>query len=83
VHLDLAYRWFFHFILEGSVSNPSAISKNRRSRFRACDLFRHLFEAAVRRCLDEGLVSGKGFAVDAGLIRAHANKQAAWQEPTG
>ncbi len=29
----------------------------------------------VRRCMDEGLVGGEGFAVDASLIKADANKQ--------
>jgi len=29
----------------------------------------------VRRCMDEGLVGGEGFAVDASLIQADANKQ--------
>jgi len=29
----------------------------------------------VRRCMSEGLVGGEGFAVDASLIQADANKQ--------
>ena len=36
---------------------------------------RELFETTVRRCIEEGLVGGEGFAVDASLIRADANKQ--------
>jgi len=32
------------------------------------------FEAVVERCLREGLVGGDGFAVDASLIAADANK---------
>jgi hypothetical protein len=32
-------------------------------------------ETTVRRCIEEGLVGGEGFAVDASLIRADANKQ--------
>src|SRR5829696_5394872 len=36
---------------------------------------RKLFETTVRRCVDEGLVGGEGFAVDASLIQADANKQ--------
>jgi hypothetical protein len=34
-----------------------------------------LFETVVERCLHEGLVGGEGFAVDASLIAADANKQ--------
>jgi transposase len=75
VHLNLAYRWFCRLGLEGKVPDHSTFSKNRHGRFRECDLFRHLFEAVVQRCLDEGLVSGEGFAVDASLIHADANKQ--------
>jgi len=33
------------------------------------------FETTVRRCVEEGLVGGEGFAVDASLIKADANKQ--------
>ena len=29
----------------------------------------------MKRCMDEGLVGGDGFAVDASLIRAEANRQ--------
>lgn len=57
------------------MPDHSTFSKNRHGRFRESDLFRHLFEAVVRRCLDEGLVGGEGFAVDASLIHADANKQ--------
>jgi len=75
MHLNLAYRWFCRLGLEGKVPDHSTFSKNRHGRFRESDLFRHLFEAVVQRCLDEGLVDGEGFAVDASLIQADANKQ--------
>lgn len=48
---------------------------NRHGRFRDSDLLRFLFESTVQRCLDEGLVGGDSFAVDASLIQADANKQ--------
>ena len=50
-------------------------SGNRHGRFRDSDLFRHLFESVVARCITEGLVGGKTFASDASLIHADANKQ--------
>jgi len=34
-----------------------------------------LFETVLRRCIGEGLVGGDGFAVDASLIKADANRQ--------
>jgi transposase len=75
VHLNLAYRWFCRLGLNGSVPDHSTFSKNRHGRFRDSDLLRHLFETTVERCVAEGLVGGDGFAVDASLIRAEANRQ--------
>ena len=75
VHLNLAYRWFCRLDLAGRVPDHSTFSKNRHGRFRECDLFRHLFETVVARCIAEGLVGGERFAVDASLIQADANKQ--------
>lgn len=75
VHLNLAYRWFCRLGLEGKVPDHSTFSKNRHGRFRESDAFRHVFETVVGRCIEEGLVGGEGFAVDASLIAADANKQ--------
>jgi len=61
VHLNLAYRWFCRLGLEGKVPDHSTFSKNRHGRFRERDLFRHLFEVVVQRCMSEGLVGGEGF----------------------
>jgi hypothetical protein len=44
-------------------------------RFRAGEVFRHVFERVVEACIAAGLVGGEGFAVDASLIAADANKQ--------
>src|SRR5450432_462110 len=75
VHLNLAYRWFCRLGLDGQVPDHSTFSKNRHGRFRDSDLLRHVFEQSVRRCMEEGLVGGEGFAVDASLIKADANRQ--------
>lgn len=75
VHLNLAYRWFCRLGLDGDVPDHSTFSKNRHGRFRDSDLLRHLFEAVLCRCVAEGLVGGEGFAVDASLIKADANRQ--------
>jgi IS5 family transposase len=72
VHLNLAYRWFCALGLDGEVPDHSTFSKNRHGRFRDSDLLRRLFETVLQRCIDEGLVGGKGFAVDASLIHADA-----------
>src|ERR1043166_6563750 len=70
VHLNLAYRWFCRLGLDGSVPDHSSFSKNRHGRFRDSDLLRRLFETVLQRCIDEGLVGGEGFVVDASLIDA-------------
>jgi transposase len=75
VHLNLAYRWFCRLGLDGQVPDHSTFSRNRHGRFRQSNILRHLFEMVVRRCMAQGLVGGEGFAVDASLIEADANKQ--------
>jgi transposase len=75
VHLNLAYRWFCRLGLDGEVPDHSTFSKNRHGRFRDSDAFRSVFETVVARAIEEGLVGGAGFAVDASLIAADANKQ--------
>lgn len=74
VHLNLAYRWFCRLDLEDAVPNHSTFSKNRHGRFRESDAFRHVFESVLRRCMSEGLVGGEGFAIDASVIKADANR---------
>ena len=75
VHLNLAYRWFCRLGLDGDVPDHSTVSKNRHGRFRDSDLLRRVFETVLQRCIEEGLVGGEGFAVDARLIKADANRQ--------
>src|SRR5881275_896824 len=86
VHLNLAYRWFCRLGLGGAVPDHSTFSKNRHGRFRESDLLRQVFDTTVRRCMAEGLVGGEGFAVDASMIKADANRQRSvpgseWQAP--
>jgi transposase len=75
VHLNLAYRWFCRLGLEDEVPDHSTFSKNRHGRFRDSDTFRFVFEDVVRRCMAEGLIAGEGFATDASVIKADANRQ--------
>ena len=81
VHMNLAYRWFCRLGLEDSVPEHSSFSKNRHGRFRELDLFRWMFNTVVSRCVEEGLVKGEGFAIDASLIRADASRQRAVKVP--
>ena len=73
--VNLAYRWFCDLDLEDPIPDHSAFSRARNERFRQSDLFRCVFERVVGACIEAGLVGGEGFAVDASLIEADANRQ--------
>jgi len=75
VYLNLAYRWFCRLGLEDQVPDHSMFSKNRHGRFRDSDTLRFVFEQVLERCVREGLVGGEGFAIDASLVKADANRQ--------
>lgn len=74
VQVNLAYRWFCGLGIEDRVPDHSAFTRARNERFREHDVFRRVFERVVASCIDADLVGGKGFAVDASLIAADANK---------
>ncbi len=74
VELHLAYRWFCCLDLDDKVPDHSTFSVNRHGRFRDSDVFRHLFEAVVRACMNAGLIKGEGFAVDASVMEADASR---------
>jgi len=75
VHLNLGYRWFCRLGLNEAVPDHSTFSKNRHGRFRQSDVFRRVFEVVLQRCVLEGLVGGEGFAIDASVIKADANRE--------
>ena len=74
VQVNLAYRWFCGLGLEDKVPDHSAFSRARNERFRHSDLLRAVFERVVADCINADLIGGEGFAVDASLIEADANK---------
>jgi len=75
VQVNLAYRWFCKLSIEDQIPDHSAFSRARNERFHDSDIFRRVFERVVETCIAAGLVGGEGFAVDASLIAADANKQ--------
>ena len=62
-------------MIEDKIPDHSAFSRARNERFRDSGIFRSVFERVVGACIGAGLVGGEGFAVDASLIVADANKQ--------
>ena len=75
VQVNLAYRWFCGLSIEDRIPDHSVFSRARNERFYESAVFRTVFERVVGACLSAGLVGGEGFAVDASLIVADANKQ--------
>jgi transposase len=75
VRVNLAYRWFCGLSIEDKIPDHSAFSRARNDRFGDSGIFRSVFERIVGACIAAGLVGGEGFAVDASLIMADANKQ--------
>ena len=75
VQVNLAYRWFCGLSIEDKIPDHSAFSRARNERFRDSNIFRRVFEHVVEACVAAGLIGGEGFAVDASLIVADANKQ--------
>ncbi len=43
---------------------------NRHGRFREAEAFRFVFEQVLKRRIEEGLIGGEGFAVDASVVKA-------------
>ena len=75
VNLNLAYRWFCRLSISDNVPDHSTFSKNRHGRFREAEAFRFVFEQVLKRCIEEGLIGGEGFAVDASVVKADASRQ--------
>jgi len=75
VTMNLAYRWFCKLKITDKVPDHSTFSKNRHGRFRDSEVFRFVFEQVLKCCMEEGLIGGEGFAVDASVVKADASKQ--------
>jgi len=75
LQVNLAYRWFCRLSIEDKIPDHSVFCRARHERFRESNAFRRVFERVVEACIAAGLVGGEGFAVDASLIAADANKQ--------
>jgi transposase len=75
VEVNLAYHWFCGLSIEDKIPDHSAFWRARHERFRDSGIFCRMFERVVEVCTAADFVGGEGFAVDASLIQADANKQ--------
>src|SRR5258706_12227932 len=72
VQVNLAYRWFCKLGIEDAIPDHSAFSRARNERFRD-EMFSVVCSNGSSRHASR--LGGEGFAVDASLIAADANKQ--------
>src|SRR4029450_5354094 len=75
IQVNLAYRWFCGLSIEDKLPDHSAFSRARTEPFRDRGIFRQVFDGVVAASIAADLVGGEGFAVDASLIAADANKR--------
>lgn len=73
VQMHLGYRWFVGLSIEDKVPDHSTFSKNRHGRFKESGIYQEMFDAIVRQCIEQGLVSGKHVTVDSTLVKANAS----------
>lgn len=74
VQVNMAYRWFCRLSIEDPIPDHSVFSRARHERFCEAETFRRVFECVVSTCIEEGLVGGKSFSVDASFIKADVNQ---------
>ena len=72
--MNLAYRWFCRLELEDGVPDHSAFTRARNERFREATSSATCSSVSCRLACWPVSSGGKGFAVDASLIAADANK---------
>ncbi len=72
VRVNIAYRWFLGIELDEPVPDHSTISQLRRRKFSGTTIFQDIFDEIVRKCMEEGLVTGKLLLTDSTHIRANA-----------
>lgn len=71
IKVNLAYRWYLGYDLNEAVPNHSVLSKARRRL--GVEFFEHLFEYVLRRCSEEGLISGEKLLIDSTIVQADAS----------
>lgn len=74
VCVNIAYRWFLGIELDEPVPDHSTISQLRRRKFSGTTIFQDIFDEIVRKCMEEGLVTGKLLLTDSTHIKANARK---------
>lgn len=72
IRVNIAYRWFLGFELDDPIPDHTTLSQLRRRKFHCSTLFQDIFDKVVRRCMEEGLVTGKLLLTDSTHIRANA-----------
>src|SRR6267154_1521576 len=74
LQMHLAWRWFTGLSFDQEIPHHSTFSKNRHGRFLESNLFQHLFEQIVDRCMEAGFVESEHLSVDGSFIPANASR---------
>lgn len=74
IKANIAYRWFLGFSLSDTISDHSAISWNRRTRFLHTNIFEEIFDEIVRQAMEHRMVGGRALMTNSTHVKANANK---------
>jgi len=71
VSLNIAYRWFCGFELNGKIPDHSLFSQNRKRRFSDSEIFNEIFNYIVVLCIEKGIATGESVVSDGSFIPAN------------
>lgn len=74
IQTDVALRWYLGLDLFDRVPDHSTISQLRRRKPAFRKIFRGLFEAVVKQCVERGLASGRLVGTDSTHVKASASR---------
>ena len=78
-----AIRWYLGVDLDERVPDHSTISQLRRRKPSFRKVFRRVFEEVVRRCIEQGLASGRLVGTDSTHVKANASRASEELVPMG
>jgi len=75
IQTNVAYRWFLGLGLTDLVPDHTAISWNRRTRFKDTSVFQDIFDEIVLQAISHRMVGGRMLVSDSTHVKANTNKQ--------
>lgn len=75
IQVNLAYRWFIGYDIDGKIPEHSVISQTRRRKFTNSGIFQDIFDEIVRKLIEKKLIEGNTILSDSTHIKANASKK--------